>query len=360
MPTARGGVWRLQHWARTAGSRSRCRLLTATRIYYYYFDVSWPSSDGTTSIYRPAPGEAAPFVYFVSQDHLGDLDRHDDLLDIFDLVRLARRDAWGEPLPVESAVIRAGITSVPAAVTTLLRAASDEGITAEPIQVEHDDRAVRIEIGGDSSVTIPRIWNQRITDLVISGMHAEVLMHAHAALAAFGRGQPTISRSDALCGVVDEIAINDVFYREQPHAMRRYSALALDNIRREPVAFVTAALYRAFRVFVVIGTSDIWTTQQFSGSRIVYSAATIVTLSFLALCAAGMIIAWRSHDSIGLPLLLILYVPATIAPLLTNMRYSVTVQPLMFVFVAVTLRTLARRSIFGSFRTTYDKYRAIY
>jgi len=314
-------------------------------VYYYYFDVSLPSSGGTIAVYRPTPGEAAPFVYFVSQDHLGDLDRHDDLLDIFDVVRLARRDAWGEPLPLEPALSRAGITSVRTAVAALLRTASDEGVAPESIQVAHDDRSIRIGIAGDSSVTIPRAWNQRITDLTMSGGHAEVLMHAHASLAAIGRRQPAISRSDALCGIVDEIAINDVFYREQPHAMRRYSALALDNIRREPIAFANAALYRVLRVFVVVGTSDIWTTQQFRGSRIIYSAATIVTFAFLALAVAGVIIAWRSDHPVGLPLLLILYVPATIAPLLTNMRYSVTVQPLMFVFVAVTLRTLARRRV---------------
>ena len=43
--------------------------------------------------------------------------------------------------------------------------------------------------------------------------------------------------------------------------------------------------------------------------------------------------------SVQLPLVLILYVPATIAPVLTNMRYTITVQPLMFIFVAITLVT---------------------
>ena len=56
--------------------------------------------------------------------------------------------------------------------------------------------------------------------------------------------------------------------------MRRYSALALDNIRREPLAFLMATLYRIYRVFVVVGTTDIWTAQQFSGSSLVYAAAT--------------------------------------------------------------------------------------
>jgi hypothetical protein len=75
----------------------------------------------------------------------------------------------------------------------------------------------------------------------------------------------------------------------------------------------------------------------------VYTAATGVSFVFLALFVTGVIIAWRRGDAIGLPLLLVLYVPATIAPLLTNMRYSVTVQPLMFVFVAVALKRITGR-----------------
>ena len=34
-----------------------------------------------------------------ASDHLGDLDVHGDLLDVFDVVRLARHEAWNEPLP---------------------------------------------------------------------------------------------------------------------------------------------------------------------------------------------------------------------------------------------------------------------
>ena len=94
---------------------------------------------------------------------------------------------------------------------------------------------------------------------------------------------------------------------------------------------------------MVVGSGDKWTNQQFSGSRAIYTAATVASLAFLGLFLAGVVIAWRAGLAFGLPLLLILYVPATIAPLLTNMRYSVTVQPLMFVFVALALRSLAQR-----------------
>src|SRR5580704_12481411 len=122
--------------------------------------------------------------------------------------------------------------------------------------------------------------------------------------------------------------------------MRRYTTLAFDNIRRDPGGFVAASAYRAVRLFLVQGTSDRSTAQQFSGSRRVYAAATAISLVYLALCGAGMIIGWRRGYRIGLPLLLIAYIPATLAPVLTNMRYTVTVQPLMFIFMAIALVAL--------------------
>ncbi|HXD73312.1 MAG TPA: hypothetical protein VN628_06240, partial [Vicinamibacterales bacterium] len=289
---------------------------------------------GVTHVDTPALGAAAPSVYFVSQDHLGDMDRYHDLLDVFDVIRLARHEAWNEPLPAADLLRRAGIVDVNTAVTRLLGPAE--------VQVTHDETSARIALAGDSTVTIPRMWRGLITDVAIMGPHAEALMYAHNSLAALWHPAPDVPAEDAKCGIVGEVKINDVFYREQPEAQRRYSALALDNIRREPFAFLKATLYRVYRVFVVVGSSDRWTNQQFAGATVVYTAATAASLTFLGLFIAGIVILWKRRADILLPLLLILYVPATIAPLLTNMRYSVTVQPLMFVFVAATL--LARRS----------------
>ena len=116
--------------------------------------------------------------------------------------------------------------------------------------------------------------------------------------------------------------------------MRRYMALALDNIRREPAAYAWSVAYRAVRVFIVLGNDDPRTTQQFAGSRRVYRLATWASTGALVLFMAGVWAAWRRGDAIGLPLVLIGYVPVTLAFVLTNMRYSVTVQPLMFMFIA--------------------------
>jgi hypothetical protein len=124
--------------------------------------------------------------------------------------------------------------------------------------------------------------------------------------------------------------------------MRRYMALAIDNIRHDPSGFVWASAYRAVRLFVIEGTSDRLTAQQFSRSRLAYAVAEAVSIGFLGLFGLGVGIAWRRGDRFGLPLLLILSIPATLAPVLTNMRYTVTVQPLMFIFVAIAITAIPR------------------
>ena len=75
-----------------------------------------------------------------------------------------------------------------------------------------------------------------------------------------------------------------------------------------------------------------------------YAAGTIASGLYLVLFVSGMVISWRRGDPLGLPALLILSIPATLAPVLTNMRYTVTVQPLIFVFIAVALASAARRA----------------
>ena len=119
--------------------------------------------------------------------------------------------------------------------------------------------------------------------------------------------------------------------------MRRYVALAMDNIRRDPPAYFAGVAYRAVRVFVIEGSDDPHTTQQFAGSGRVYRIARAASIVLAVLCVAGVWAAWRRGAAIALPLMLIAYIPATLAFVLTNMRYSVTVQPLMFMFVAAAL-----------------------
>lgn len=298
-------------------------------ILYYYFA-------NAHRVTTPAEGRFAPFVYFVSQDHLGDLDRKGDLLDVFDVVRLVRRDAWGEEPAFAARLHAAGVDTIQDAVTRLI-----DGADAR-VQLEKTDGTARATFADGSTLEVPRAWSGRITDVGISGGIATGLMVAHRSLA--GLISPAAPRDQVTrCAELEHVAVNDVFYRSEPHMMHRYSALAFDNIRRDPLGFALASAYRAVRLFVIAGTSDPHTTQQFSRSRFVYAAGTIASLAYLLLFAAGVVVAWRRGDALWLPLLLIAYVPATIAPVLTNMRYTVTVQPLVFMFIAVAVMQLAGR-----------------
>jgi hypothetical protein len=124
--------------------------------------------------------------------------------------------------------------------------------------------------------------------------------------------------------------------------MRRYLALARDNIRRDPWAFAAASLYRTIRLFIIRGTSDVHTSQQFSASRFAYAAGTVLSLAYFVVFLAGAWLAWRQRSALVWLLVPIVYVPVTICFVLTNMRYTVTMQPLMFVFVALAIVTVLR------------------
>jgi hypothetical protein len=173
-----------------------------------------------------------------------------------------------------------------------------------------------------------------VTDFDVAGPAATALSYARVPR---WRAAEENTRPRESCRQVEDIAVNEPFYRREPHMMRRYTALALDNIARDPVAFAVASLYRAGRLFLIRGTSDQATTQQFESSRRVYLAGTLLTVVYLTMFVAGVVIAIRRRLRVLHLLIPIIYVPATICFVLTNMRYTITVQPLMFVFVAIAL-----------------------
>jgi hypothetical protein len=311
-------------------------------LVLYYFLTARCGSD-PLEISTPRHGAEAPFVYFVSRSHLEDLDRHDDLLDVFDIVRLVRHAAWREPPRAMEKLESAGVASLEAAVDALTATPASGVRPARPPElVALADRA-RLVLADDSVIEVPRGWSGRITDLGFAGPLAFALMHQSASLAELRLARAEPARRPEPRAARSDVSINRVFYRREPHMMGRYMALAMDNIRRAPGAFVAAAAYRAVRLFVVQGTTDPNTAHQFSRSRAIYAVATLLSLAFLALFAAGAVIAVRKEPRTVLALVLILYVPVTIAPVLTNMRYTVTVQPLMFMFAAAALSEWRQR-----------------
>lgn len=223
--------------------------------------------EGTTVYWQidPAPPGAPPSVYFVSTAHTSNLDRHDDFLDIFDVVP----------------------------------------ITGQVTDAQLDPAFARRELAG----------RRRIVDGKPAGVPA---------------------LPECLDG---RVKLNDVFYRREIHNMRRYTALATDNIRREPMAFALASAYRAVRLFIVRPASSGSATYRFAGADLVYLAGLLLSLNYFLLFLAGVVIAWRQRSPLLAFLVPIVYVPATICFVLTNQRYSVTVQPLMFAFVALAIVT---------------------
>jgi hypothetical protein len=306
-------------------------------VLYYYFVTRWSAGATTTVRTTPISGAQTPYVYFVSDDHLGDLDRHGDLLDIFDVVRLMRGAAWNEPVRDAARLAAVGVTDPRTAVLALLPRRGDDPPIVPRLAFDAD--SARLTFADGSSVLVPHLWHQRITDLTFTEGVASTLMTTHRSLSLIAAGMRPVSSIEA-CTQFTDVAVNQVFYRREPQMMQRYAVLAFDNIRRDPGGFALAAAYRAARLFVIQGTSERSTAQQFSGSSRVYAAATAISIVYATLFVAGAILGWKRGDRIGLPLLLIAYIPATLAPVLTNMRYTITVQPLMFVFMAIAIAAI--------------------
>ena len=307
----------------------------APATYYFYVDGLLPA------------GHPMPSVYFISDDHLGDVDRGNDLLDVFDIARLMRHVAWSDPVPAADRLDfdhdgRLTETDVRDAANALLAHATPAATRESPTRLEATDSVATLRFGDQSTLSVPRAWSGSVTDLDVRGDLAATVLHTSVPFAKLRASEP--------CTPVDDLAVNAVYYRAEPQAMRRDFALAVDNIRRAPCAYAWSVAFRAVRVFLVEGSTDMHTAFQFRGSSRIYRAALIISVAFLALFAAGVVAAWRRGAAIALPFVLIAYIPATLAFVLTNMRYSITVQPLMFVFVASALVTAAERARAGQRR----------
>jgi hypothetical protein len=313
------------------------------------FVAEIPPSPAPTTYYLFARGvepsdESEPIVYFVSKDHLGELDRNGDLLDVFDIIRLVRHVAWGEPVRASDRLDFDGDgnlseTDVTLGVSALLTRSAPRR-DALPIRIDAAGSAATLRLADGSTITVPRDWSGKITDVDVTGDAATSLLRSSVSFARL-RHDAATRPEDRTCDPVEGLSINAPYYRADVDAMHRYAALAIDNIRRDPLAYLAGVAYRAVRVFFIEASNDPHTVQQFSGSGRIYRAAQALSTVLLALCVVGVWAAWRRGYAVALPLILILYIPATLAFMLTNMRYSITVQPLMFVFVAAALVTAA-------------------
>jgi multisubunit Na+/H+ antiporter MnhF subunit len=297
-------------------------------VVYYFLEAG-----GAT---MPLGGNADPYLYFVSDDHLGDLDARREMLDIFDVIRLVRLLAWQEPLPTGSTldITGDGLTDtadLAAAVAHLLPQARNPYAALDVA-----DRAATIRLSDGSRMAVPKTFSGKQTDLDVDGNLAGALVSRSVTMTSLH------AAAEPVCPLAEEVRVNDVFYRREPHEMRRYTALAFDNIGRDPMAFIAASAYRMVRLFIIRGTDDQMTTHQFPLSRLIFQAGLLASLAYFAAFLAGVAIAARARSPFLYALIPIAYVPLTICFVLTNMRYTITVQPLMFVFVAMTVAAVLR------------------
>jgi hypothetical protein len=327
--TDRDRTW---HWidaVRTPNGPSQVEIPAqpVPTTVYYYFDAH-----GQTT---PPRGAETPLIYFVSDDHLGDLDTKHEMLDIFDVGRMARHIAFGDAIPAGDNLDvtldgRIDDADLSRAIALLLPRWPETRNPVAAVQREADRALIGLADG--SRLLVPPSF-PRQTDFEVDGELAGVLVSRSMTLASIHERRPP-------CTAVDEIKVNEVFYRREPHEMARYTALALDNIGRDPIAFLTASAYRMVRLFIIRGTDDIHTTHQFALSHAIFQAGMIASVLYFAAFIFGIVIAWRARSGFLYALIPIVYVPLTICFVLTNMRYTITVQPLMFVFVAMTVAAL--------------------
>ena len=346
------------YWTDRDGTRRRVPMTTNVRemltaelpgqpaptTMYYYVEAVGPPRDGVGRPLRtPLDGDVNPFVYFISSEHLADLDRHDDLLDIFDLVRLMRAVAWrddGPALP-RLDLNRDGasdVNDVRAAVITLLGDGAKPDLVAAPDVLRWEADTVVLTLADGSRLTARRTDSGRVTDLDVLGPLGKALIISRR---PWTPHPSTLPAGVQACELVGNVSVNEIFYRREVHEMGRYLALAFDNISREPGAFLAASLYRIGRLFVLRGSDDAQTAHQFAGSRAIYAAGLALSIGYLLLFFAGAALAVRRRSQLCALLVPIAYVPLTICFVLTNMRYTITVQPLMFEFVALALVTLS-------------------
>jgi hypothetical protein len=317
-----------------------------TAIYYYY-DATWASPSGPVAQQTPAAGPFDPNIFFVTSDDFGDQDRHDDFVDVFDVVRLVRLEAWREAVahPAAFDFDHDGFLTFHDLDIAIGILESDKN---NPIAVPSPGTARRVTAGetsatlefkDGSTLIVPRRFSGRVLDLDARGEIARGVLHTRRSSRSVGLSRekvPALGSFQQCFNVAG--GIDSVFYRAQPQSQDRYARLALDDIRRTPLAYAAATARRMIGIFVTVGSESSDAAHQFAGSRTLYFAGAILSVTVFLLSVSGLVVAAVRHGADIVPLAAaVLYVPVTISPFLTNARYSLSGQPFVFAFVAIAI-----------------------
>jgi hypothetical protein len=315
-------------------------------VIYYYIDATFNTAGTPTRQLTPTLGAADPLVHFISADHVGDLDRHGDLLDIFDIARLLQAVAWGASMPFtdrldadhDGTITRRDVELAVGRLTAprlmIGQSPSDAGVVRDIVTT---DAAVRLVLD-DGWVAVPRRFSNRITDLTVIGKRAGDVLRGRRSFVGQRLTAANMQPGTSAVQCLElQPGLNRVFYRRDPERQQRYGALALDNIRRDPSGFVQASLRRAYRLFTVTGSRDRNSAVQFRGSVLAYRLLAVASLLYFLVFLAGVAIAWRRGMDLLIPAVTILYVPLSVCWVFSEMRYTLTVQPFEFMFMAVAV-----------------------
>lgn len=313
---------------------------------YYYFDASWASPAGVVEEQTPIAAAAEPAVYFVTSNEFGDQDRHGDFVDVFDIVRLVRHEAWQEPIADASALDFDGDGALTrrdldTAVGIIFSdknapiAVPEAGLVRT---VTAGEASAAVEFRDGSTLTVPRDFSGRVLDLAPRGSIARGVLHTRRSFRSARLSAADLPAPSTFHDCHRLVAgMDTVFYRAQPMSQERYTQLALDNIRRTPGAYALACARRMAGIFITIGSDNPDAAHQFAGSRLLYLAGTVASISIAVMLVVGALIALRRGADVALLIAAVLYVPVTISPFLTNARYALSGQPFVFGFVAVAL-----------------------
>ena len=309
----------------------------------YYFIVRATRNGRSIDVMTPERGPEDPRILVVSRDHLGDLDVASQWLDLFDVIRLIRQVAWGvaaagvKPLDLNHDGATNEVDLRRAA--TLLAEGNEHAEQDLAASVERSGESATLRFVDGSTIVVPRDWDGRVGSITVRGAMAGRVATRSRTLAgiALDSAPPRVPDRDAKCLDLEEAGINRVLRRQEPHEMRRATALALDNIRREPAAFAWASVKRALRLFVVQGGGDRDAAVQFTHSGTIYTLGRFVSYVYFGLFVCGLIVAVRRRHRLMVLLAPLVYIPVTICPMLVTSRYATTMQPFIFVFIAIAL-----------------------
>lgn len=294
----------------------------------YYFVVRAMRNGRSIDVMTPERGPEDPRILVVSRDHLGDLDVASQWLDVFDVIRLLRQVAWGEGDRNEDDLRHAA---------TRLAEGNEHTSGDLTAGIDRGLESATLRFVDGSTIVVPHDWDGRISSIVVRGAFAERVATRSRTLASIESTQSLSHDPNAACLDLEDAGINRVPRRQEPHEMRRATALALDNIRREPAAFAWASLKRALRLFVVQGGVDRDASVQFAHSGLIYGVGRAASYVYFGLFVCGLIVAVRRGHRLLVLLAPLVYIPVTICPMLVTSRYATTMQPFIFVFIAIGL-----------------------